>query len=280
MGDQPQNNSHESQTKVKILHYPFMGTDIDTERLILLGRLCYSPMGTNSLDSLLTGDKPSKEETGRFVRNLIKSGHLGVLEHWYTTFAVEGYSRISSQQNDRHRLMKVLKDSGVVFFNQPVQASTDVSQLQQSQRYVKEDNFKYVIPPSFSAHPEFLGRFEKLQKEVKDMQKEGLSLGLPPEDVRFALTNATETRFVITTNARHLRHMFNLRCCQRAQWEIRNMFNQLLDEYKRIAPNIFYGAGASCVELGYCPEGKMSCGRAPTLEKLKEAYKAGKKSGS
>ncbi len=280
MGDQLQNNSQESQMKIKILHYPFMGTGIDTERLLLLGRLCYSPMGTEALESLLTEDKPSEEEVGRFIRNLIKSGHLGVLEHWYTTFAVEGYSRISSQQNDRHRLMKVLKDSGVVYFNQPVQASADVSQLQQSQRYVKEDNFKYVIPPGFSAHPEFLSRFKQLQEEVMDIQREGLSLGIPPEDVRFALTNATETRFVITTNARHLRHMFNLRCCQRAQWEIRNMFTQLLKEYKQIAPNIFYGAGASCVELGYCPEGKMSCGRAPTLEQLKEAYKVGKKPGS
>ncbi|HHY12164.1 MAG TPA: FAD-dependent thymidylate synthase [Firmicutes bacterium] len=276
MGNQPEMNPH-SQIRVKVLHYPFMGAGIDTERLILLGRLCYSPMGTDKLESLLTGDKPSKEETGRFVRNLIKSGHLGVLEHWYTTFAVEGYSRISSQQNDRHRLMKVFKDSGVMYFNEPVQASADVSQLQQSQRYVKEDNFRYVTPPSFSDHPGFLRRFEKLQEEVMDIQKEGLSLGLPAEDVRFALTNATETRFVITTNARHLRHMFNLRCCQRAQWEIRHMFALLLNEYKTIAPNIFYGAGPSCVDLGYCPEGKMSCGRAPTLEELHEAYKAGKK---
>jgi len=258
--------------KVKILYYPFVGTKINTERLILLARLCYSPMSTTKLESLLYGDKPSNEETGRFIRNLIDSGHLGALEHWYTTFAVEGYSRISSQQNDRHRLMKVFKDSGVIYFNQPVQASADVSQLQQSQRYVREDNFRYVVPPSFSAHPDFLRRFEKLQEEIMDIQKEGLELGLPPEDVRFALSNATETRFVVTTNARQLRHMFNLRCCQRAQWEIRNLFTKLLDEYKRIAPNIFYHAGASCEDFGYCPEGKMSCGRAPTLKQLKEAY--------
>ncbi|HHW19309.1 MAG TPA: FAD-dependent thymidylate synthase [Firmicutes bacterium] len=258
--------------KVKVLYYPFMGTNIDTERLILLARLCYSPMGIDRLESMLLGDKPSREETGRFIRNLIDSGHLGALEHWYTTFAVEGYSRISSQQNDRHRLMKVFKDAGVVYFNEPVQASADVSQLQQSQRYVKEDNFKYVVPPSFSRYPEFLRRYENLQKEVAEIQKEGLALGLPAEDVRFALTNATETRFVITTNARQLRHMFNLRCCQRAQWEIRDLFTKLLDEYKRIAPNIFYRAGASCEDFGFCPEGKMSCGRAPTLERMKEAY--------
>jgi thymidylate synthase (FAD) len=258
--------------KVKVLYYPFMGTGINTERLIFLARLCYSPLAIGSLEDLLVGNKPSDERAGEFVRSLIEMGHMGALEHWYTTFAVEGYSRISSQQNDRHRLLKMFKDHGVIYMNDPEQGSPDTSQLQQSQRYVKEDNFRYVTPPSFARHPEFLRKFEELQDEVLKLQREGLSLGLPAEDVRFALTNATETRFVITTNARQLRHMFNLRCCRRAQWEIRRMFTELLDEYKRIAPNIFYRAGASCEDLGYCPEGKMSCGRAPTLEALQEAY--------
>ncbi len=265
----------EAILKTKVLYYPFMGAGIDTERLLLLTKLCYSPLGIDRLESFLTGDKPSKEETGRFVRSLVESGHLGALEHWYTTFAVEGYSRISSQQNDRHRLMKVFKDHGVCYYNEPVQSSPDRSQLQQSQRYVEEDNFRFVTPPSFSSQPEFREKFVRQQKEIVDMQREGLALGLPAEDVRFALTNATETRFVITTNARQLRHMFNLRCCQRSQWEIRLLFTKLLHEYKMIAPNIFYHAGSSCEDFGYCPEGKMSCGRAPTLETLKRSYKKG-----
>ena len=277
MDEQLEEGPHKTTLKAKILYYPYIGTNTNTERLILLARLCYSPVGIDWLESLLTGDKPSEKETGRFIRNLIDSGHLGALEHWHTTFAVEGYSRISSQQNDRHRLIKVFKDAGVVYYNEPEQASPDVSQLQQSQRYVREDSFRYVMPPSFSSRPEFQKRFEKLQDEVMDIQKQGLTLGLPAEDVRFALTNATETRFVITTNARQLRHMFNLRCCQRAQWEIRALFTELLDEYRRIAPNIFYRAGASCDDLGYCPEGKMSCGRAPALEALRESYEKSRK---
>ncbi|MGE5580887.1 MAG: FAD-dependent thymidylate synthase [Bacillota bacterium] len=263
--------------KAKVLYYPFMGTGVSPERVVLLSRLCYSPLNIDQLEELLHGDKPNDEAAGKFIRGLIDSGHLGTLEHWYTTFAVEGYSRISSQQNDRHRLLKMFKESGVVFVNEAEQGSPDVSQMQQSQRYVKEDNFRYVTPPSFQRKPEFLERFRKLQEEVVDIQREGLAAGLPAEDVRFALTNATETRFVITTNARQLRHMFNLRCCQRAQWEIRALFTELLNEYKKIAPNIFYRAGASCDDLGYCPEGKMSCGRAPTLEALKEAYEKSRK---
>ncbi|MBE3519796.1 MAG: FAD-dependent thymidylate synthase [Firmicutes bacterium] len=262
----------EVELQVKILYYPFMGTNVDTERLLLLPKICYAPLDIGELERMLFGDKPSKEEVGRFIRSLINSGHLGALEHWYTTFAVQGYSRISSQQNDRHRLMKVFKDAGVVYYNEPVQASPDVSQLQQSQRYVREENFGYVVPPSFRAHPDFLERFRKLQEEVRQIQREGHARGIPAEDVRFALTNATETRFVITVNARQLRHMFNLRCCQRAQWEIRELFTKLLYEYKKIAPNIFYRAGASCEDFGYCPEGKMSCGRAPTIDALREAY--------
>lgn len=264
--------SREVELQVKILYYPFMGTNIDTERLLLLPKICYAPLDIGELERMLLGDEPSKEEVGRFIRGLINSGHLGALEHWYTTFAVQGYSRISSQQNDRHRLMKVFKDSGVVYYNEPVQASPDVSQLQQSQRYVREEDFGYVVPPSFRAHPDFLERFRKLQEEVRQIQQEGHARGIPAEDVRFALTNATQTRFVITVNARQLRHMFNLRCCQRAQWEIRELFTKLLYEYKKIAPNIFYRAGASCEDFGYCPEGKMSCGRAPTIAALREAY--------
>lgn len=255
--------------KFKILYYPFMGQNINTERLIMLARLCYSPIGVDSLHDMLWTDSPSDEAVGRFVRNMVSSGHMGALEHWHTSFAVEGYSRISSQQNDRHRLLKMFKEPGVTcYFNSPVQASADISQLQQSQRYVPESDFGYITPPSFDAKPEYKQKYDELQKRVKELQAEGLQLGLPAEDVRFGLTNATETRFVITTNARQLRHMFNLRCCERAQWEIRNLFKGLVEEYKKIAPNIFHNAGASCEDFGYCPEGSMSCGKAPTLEEL------------
>ena len=258
--------------RVRIIHYPFMGTQINTERLLLMTRLCYAPLGTDDIMSMVHGeDGPSDETAGKFVRGLVESGHLGALEHWVTSFAVEGYSRISSQQNDRHRLMKMFKEPGV-YMTEPEQSSPDISQLQQSQRYVKEKEFRYVVPPSFRKHPEFLKRFEALQEEIRDLQATGLKQGLPAEDVRFALSNATETRFIITTNARQLRHMFNLRCCARSQWEIRNLFRQLLTMYQEIAPNIFYRAGASCDERGYCPESKWCCGRAPTLEELRKAY--------
>ena len=268
-------NSNEVKLKFRIIYYPFIGTNVDTENAILMAKLCYKAIGVDEIYDMVNEkmkDEAHKESTGKFVRGLIKSGHLGALEHWYTSFAVEGYSRVSSQQNDRHRLMKMFKDAGVPaleWANDGESGSPDTSQLQQSQRYVSENNFKYVVPPSFNENPEFLARFRKLQDDIRELQKFGLNeAGLPAEDVRFGLSNATETRFVITTNARQLRHMFNLRCCMRSQWEIRELFSELLKEYKKIAPNIFWKAGASCEELGYCTEGSMSCGRYKTLDEL------------
>jgi len=269
----------------EIIYYPFMGTGFNTERLVLMARLCYAPIGAHDLKAMVWGKEPEDKAVGKFVRGLVNSGHLGALEHWHTSFAVQDYSRISSQQNDRHRLMKMFKEPGVFsggagdvavegYVNEAEQSSPDVSQLQQSQRYVREAGFNYITPPTFQAHPEYLRKYQDLQERIRALQAEGLELGIPAEDVRFALSGGTETRFVITTNARQLRHMFNLRCCMRAQWEIRELFTGLLEEYRRIAPNIFYRAGASCEELGYCPEGRMSCGRAPTLDELR-----GKRSG-
>lgn len=258
--------TNETKLRCKILYYPFMHTDIDTENIILLAKLCYNPLNVDRLDSIIHTNDPERNKV--FIRNLIRSGHMGALEHWNTTFAVEGYSRVSSQQNSRHRLIKMLREPGVcVIADDAEQDTADVSQLQQSQRYVAETNFKYVIPDSFRQHPDYLQQYIALQQHIQQMQMDGLALGLPPEDVRYALTNATETRFVITTNARQLRHMFNLRCCNRAQWEIRKLFNSLLAEYCEIAPNIFWNAGPSCRELGYCPEGVHGCGSMPLADK-------------
>ncbi len=269
-----------SVAEFEIIYYPFMGTGLNTERLVLMARLCYAPIGTQDLKAMVWGKEPDDKAVGKFVRGLVNSGHLGALEHWHTSFAVQDYSRISSQQNDRHRLMKMFKEPGVLFgrpedtavegyVNEAEQSSPDTSQLQQSQRYVRETGFNYITPPTFKAHPEYLRKYHELQEQIRALQAEGLELGIPAEDVRFSLSGGTETRFVITTNARQLRHMFNLRCCMRAQWEIRELFAGLLQAYRGIAPNIFYRTGASCEELGYCPEGKMSCGRTPTLDKLR-----------
>ena len=89
------------------------------------------------------------------------------------------------------------------------------------------------------------------------------------EDARFVLPQAAETRIVVTMNCRALLHFFSLRCCNRAQWEIRAMADAMLDICKRELPAIFASAGARCETLGYCPEAeRFACGKHPTLKQL------------
>ena len=88
------------------------------------------------------------------------------------------------------------------------------------------------------------------------------------EDARFVLPNACETKIVMTFNVRSLMNMFRHRCCERAQWEIRAMADEMLKLVKEVAPTLFKYAGPCCVS-GPCPEGKMSCGK---MKEKREKY--------
>ena len=121
---------------------------------------------------------------------------------------------------------------------------------QQSQRYV--------------AAQALLAEIRKTYDELTDM-------GVPKEDARYVLANAAETKILVTMNARSLMHFFNLRCCNRAQWEIREMAYKMLAEVKKVAPTLFHNAGASCVNTGRCPEGAMTCGKLQEMLKLRDS---------
>lgn len=85
------------------------------------------------------------------------------------------------------------------------------------------------------------------------------------EDARFVLPNACATRMIVTMNARELLHFFSLRCCNRAQWEIRNLAWEMLRLVAAVAPSLFVNAGPDCVR-GACGQGKMSCGKPYGME--------------
>jgi len=186
-----------------------------------------------------------------YINGVIKSGHLSVLEHASFTFKIEGVSRALSHQLVRHRI---------------------ASFSQQSQRYVRMDEPTYVTPPLISGegycYTSDLGTtmreakkqelFEHAMCTAWDVYKALVTLGVPAEDARFVLPNACTTELVMTMNARELHHFFNLRCCNRAQWEIRAMANEMLELCKEVAPALFKMAGASCAR-GPCPEGSRSC---------------------
>ena len=192
------------------------------------------------------------------MKGAIKSGHESVLEHWSATFAVSGVSRALTHQLVRHRV---------------------ASFSQQSQRYVDMGRFEYVTPDSISRRREgnvdpyfYLQEYEHLMDEISKLYQGMIIGGIPEEDARYILPNACTTNIVVTMNARELRHFFALRCCERAQKEIRELANKMLEECIKVAPNIFSDAGPSCVQRGYCVEGKKSCGLRPTMDELLKAY--------
>ena len=223
-------------------------------------KLCYSAVGVDELTEKLT-----PESIDKFVKHLASIGHESPLEHVSFTFAIEGVSRVTTHQLVRHRL---------------------ASYSQQSQRYVKLEQFEYIIPPAIEKNEKakalFIETMERDQeaynqivdelindkirefkkthdrdltkKEYSALEKQAI------EDARYVFTNACETKIVVTMNARSLLHFFNVRCCNRAQWEIREMATEMLKECKKVAPALFKKAGPDCV-YGKCGEGKMSCGK-------------------
>lgn len=185
------------------------------------------------------------------LRTALRSGHESILEHAVYTFEVKGVSRALTHQLVRHRV---------------------ASYSQQSQRYVGMENFSYIVPQSIRNNPDALDDYIKLMGRLTEFYVELVSddgYGIPEEDARYILPNACTTNIIITMNARELRHFFSLRCCERAQWEIRELANRMLKICKEVSPIIFEGAGPSCVRDGFCRESK-SCGRAPKLEKVLE----------
>lgn len=188
------------------------------------------------------------------------NGHLSVTEHSSFTFLVEGVSRALLAQLTRHRI-----------------ASFSV----QSQRYIDmTDCFGFVIPPKIkalrpSAKAEFEHQMQMIQSWYREWQSElleaGYTQGEANEDARFVLPNATTTSLMVTMNARELMHFFELRCCNRAQWEIRELAWLMLDQCRIAAPQLFENAGPACMRVS-CPEGKMSCGRPYAPQGNKKAW--------
>lgn len=210
----------------------------------LAARLCYSP---TSIDDLR--ERLAASDIESFLDKIMSLGHHSVLEHASFTFGIEGISRVTTHQMVRHRI---------------------ASFSQQSQRYVShKDEFTSIMPDTIAENSEARQIFAFMSETVHKAYTQLIDMGIPAEDARYILPNATETKIIMTMNARELLHFFALRCCQRAQWEIREMSVEMLRLVKRIAPVIFRQAGPGCVG-DICPEGKFCCGQ--TAE-VREFYK-------
>ncbi len=205
--------------------------------LYTAARTCYSP----GRPSELWAEDASRARMEKLVRQIVGSGHHSILEHVSFTFAVEGISRSASHQLVRHRL---------------------ASYSQQSQRYVKGP-FDYVVPASWQ-RAGIAGRFREMMAEIDRLYQEALATGIPAEDARFILPQAGETNLTMTMNLRELIHTVGLRTCERAQWEIRALFEEVAAAVQSIDPFLGSFLVTKCERLGYCDEHE-SCGRYPPL---------------
>ena len=221
---------------VKLISY----TPEAERKVAMAARLCYSPVGAAELEERL-----SDTQVQSLVQKILSMGHYSTLEHASFTFAIEVVSRVLTHQLVRHRI---------------------ASYSQQSQRYVKEHEFEYILPPSVAANPSAKERFEGLMEEIRTVYGELTAMGVHQEDARYCLANATETKILVTMNARALFNFFELRCCARAQWEIRKMAELMLQQVKAVSPALFDKAGPTCISGGYCREGDLSCGRLEVIK--------------
>lgn len=230
-------------------------------------KLCYSPASIDTVRDGLT-----EEKTSSFLDMLTEIGHESPIEHAVFTFGIEGVSRSLLAQITRHRM-----------------ASFSV----QSQRYVAEKAFEFVLPPEIEAVPEAKEEFLKAMEEdqahydkltavlkkkhyeefIENGESEKSAMRKAEkkaiEDARFVLPNACTTKMICTMNARSLKNFFSLRCCNRAQWEIRELATLMLKEARKAAPHLFAKMGPSCL-CGPCPEGKMTCGK---ITEVREKFK-------
>jgi len=217
--------------KIKLLNY----TKNPEEAVAQAAKLCYSTKSIAQIEESISKEKPD-----RIIAKIIKLGHYSVLEHASFTFGIEGISRVTSHQLVRHRL---------------------ASFSQKSQRYTRmEKKQQFVIPEKIKNDSDLLLKFQELANQCFILYREMLAKDIPAEDARYILPQAITTSIIFTANARELIHFFRLRCCNRAQWEIREMAIEMLKIVKEIAPHIFAMAGPSCL-IGPCPEGEMSCGK-------------------
>jgi len=244
--------------KVELLAYT-----PDADKIVAAAaKLCYSK---SDIPNLMEGLTPEKTES--FLKILSDLGHESPVEHASFTFGIEGVSRALLAQITRHRI-----------------ASFSV----QSQRYVSKLDFDYITPPEIEAIPEAKAEFikameedaehyEKLRALLTEKHKAALMAEgkdektatkaaekMANEDARFVLPNACDTKIIMTMNVRSLYHFFELRCCNRAQWEIRELATEMFCLVKGVAPHLFATAGPSCV-YGACSEGAYSCGKAAEM---------------
>lgn len=265
--------------KVTLLAY----TPAPEQTVAMAAKLCYSKSDIESVREGL-----SEEKTSSFLDMLTSLGHQSPIEHASFTFGIEGISRACSHQLVRHRIasysqqsQRYVDGSAFEFVTPPAIAENpetlekynkaleleaqayaevrDALIIQYIKKYAENSDDFSIENLSQMSSGDIMLAFKKFDsKKYSSFEK------LANEDARFILPNACTTKIICTFNARSLLNFFEHRCCNRAQWEIRDVACQMLELVKNAAPHLFQKAGPGCINGG-CPEGAMSCGRAKEM---------------
>lgn len=235
--------------------------------LYLAYRTCYSQLTPQELARRIESERISREQMASFVEERLKTGHVSPLEQVWFEFLISGVSRAFSHQFVRHRV-------GISF-------------EQQSQRYVtyRGGRFPYITPDSI-ANSGLKNLYDELMQRIGEVYEQLVQAGIPAEDARFVLPNATATNLKVTVNFASLLHIADLRLCTRAQWEFRRVVAKMRAEVMRVEPMLGRMLQPKCGErrLGYCDEDLAAWEACPlgkvrphktTLARLYEQYRRG-----
>jgi thymidylate synthase (FAD) len=215
------------------MHVKLIGFTPNPEKIAAMAaKLTHSKVKPEHLE------QTSETELQSILKHVMDLGHTSVIEHTCFTFAISDVSRSLTHQLVRHRI---------------------ASYAQQSQRYVNLNEPNYVTPPKIVKNETLKKAYQETMDIIWKRYNQLLEMGIPAEDSRYVLPNATCTNIIVTMNARSLLNFFELRCCLHAQWEIRKLANHMLKEVKQIAPTIFERAGPPCKTRNVCPENKKDC---------------------
>ena len=221
-------------------------TEDPLRSLYLAYRTCYSALTPQQIAARIGDERIPRETMQSFITERLKTGHASPLEQVWFEFAISGVSRAFSHQFVRHRV-------GISF-------------EQQSQRYVtyKGGEFPHTVPKSVE-RADMGDAMRAHFAQAGALYEHMIEMGVPAEDARFVLPNATSTNFKVTVNFASLLHICDLRLCTRAQWEFRRVAALMRAEVARVAPELGRYLQPKCGELrtGYCDESEKDWEECP-----------------
>ena len=210
-------------------------------------RRCYSDKSLSELEQEFESKSTEQIMSFIFEHKL----HESALEHIVFCFSIDEFSRISSQQETRHRIQSV---------------------SQQSQRYcLTKDRIEIIVPPKIEKHEDLSDWYNRINDEVFRFYNACLERGIPKEDARYAFMNGTKTRLIVSFNLRSLMNFMNERLCFKAQWEVRNLANDMKNEVISSFKELGAFLVPKCRKLRYCPESKC-CGYYNEIMAVKDLF--------